>query len=151
MPEEQIRMLREQVEALNKQLHDLGISLKGSETLSIVGMYQRLKEVEACTNRCEQLIHEFKDELEEDFKTELKEHRKAQEQQMNIMFDRIDKNSTALSSALMEIHFWSRILSIFRTENFWKLLAGVISAITFSKTFYWIIDALRSLWNNLTN
>lgn len=149
MPEEQIRQLREQIEQVNKQIHDLGISLKGSETLSIVGMYQRLKEVEDCTSRCEHLIHKFKDEIEDDFRNELKSFRQDQETKMTLMMSEIKVNSTAITAALMEMHTYKLIFGIFKSKNFWRIAAIAFGSIALNKSWYWIVQGIKNLIDGL--
>lgn len=156
MPEEQIEVLKQQIETLNRHLYDIGLSLKGSETLDIAGVYGRLKqaftrlaEVEVCVIRTEELIRETKEELEDDFRSEFKTFRIDQEEKMNEMMNRIDKNSTVITAALMRIHLWESLFGLFKSKNFWRLAAIVFGSVALNKSWSWLAKQIEIIWESL--
>ena len=149
MPEEQIRLLREQISMLQNQLKLLNAALVGDESIDSEGMFKRLRALEAATERCERNqateLAQLRREIAEDFR----QFELEQEQSFNQILKQIENNTTAITTISMEVHVWRSIFSVFKSKYFWRAFVAAMGLIAWGKSYSWIIEQLTELYNDL--
>lgn len=149
MPEEQIRLLREQMSVLQTQLKLLNAALVGDESIDSEGMFKRLRALEDATERCEKNqaieLTALRKEIAEDFK----QFELEQEQSFNMILKKLETNTTTISNIMMEVHMWKSVLSIFKSKYFWRVFVACMGLIAWGKSYAWIMEQITKIWNDL--
>lgn len=158
--EKDIEILQEQIRGFNGILKEFSIAFKGSSSLDTVGIFQRLKNVEKLVKDGVEKLHHRITNLEKELDNRFIKQGKDFEYNLQIMFQNMEKTTTAFTTHLVEVDRYKKrfssvykfIKNLFAGKHFWRFIGAMVGLVTLNNGKEWgLFEWFKNIVNEVLN
>lgn len=155
-----IERLEEVVRELKSNIRDLNLALKGSSAFDTLGVFKRLQIAEQFAKECDDKVHQHMQKMQHELTMKMLEQAREIEAQIASLHGRVDMNTKLFTEHLIEVENFKQrinrvasfIRSMFTNKNFYKMLAAILTLITYDNLKEWgIADWLKEVFSQFLN